>query len=954
LLAALTLHHDRSLSLPAAQNPNTPVDALRQVLARFPRQVWGNLALMLALLERPALFDEFPSQGLSALLRLGVVSPERVNDLADHANWDVSREASLRLVAEPERYLALAARRSWALHAGLAENPHVPETALIEMAHAPEFYAPSPLVARPTMTPGLLRGLLGATNVSARRGALKHPRVDASLVSLLRRAGASWEPEKELDTIWTSRETLSEEEIACLRTLGPYGEALANRHQPPSQEALAELAKHPNPWQRVSAAFLLTDEDLLEGLLNDVQDIVRVALAENPRLPERFFQRYERSLDSRKYQPTEEELVALAKHPKLTSSLCTRLALCQYAVVRSTIAQHPVFPGKLREQLRALGASEDLRERGANAAPQGWEPFQETNEPFAHYLLAHHPHTPGPLLARIAKRISTASPKVDIAGTLEALLSHPNTPPDTLRSFLSFWHTETRACIAKNPACPDDILDELLTDEALLVRTAALAHPRASRKLIACLQRAGAGPGLEEGSIPARALRTRDVDRLIDLGPFARFLVLRSPGISPDVYEWVRPSGLVESRSRLISFWLLRDPRTPEQVLVDQMQYRDVEEERLLAAHPNAPQAQLSQFASSIDPMTRRAAAENPATPAADLWERWNDESRHIRFALAKRPDMPEETLRWLALEPSPRIRAAVAKNPSLPGPLWETLSADESPAVRKAARQNPSRDAALCSLWERAEAGDLALTREELGRLFALAPYGEMLVAQHPKAAPDWLAALARSEDKEIRRKSLANPSCPPETLAEALGDWRPWVRCTAAQNTHCPPNALVLCWRAGAARDLSSFEESQRPLSPEEARSLRTGGPFLRALLARSPLSPEEAEALAQDESSRVRRALAENAQISPALRAELARDLDPWVRCAALARSSFVGSLWGQGASDAHAAVRRVIARHPETPSRILEELARDKSPGVRRAVRRKRLRQEKQAQKRGDFS
>ncbi|ROZ63297.1 hypothetical protein EDL96_07100 [Kocuria soli] len=137
---------------------------------------------------------------------------------------------------------------------------------------------------------------------------------------------------------------------------------------------------------------------------------------------------------------------------------------------------------------------------------------------------------------------------------------------------------------------------------------------------------------------------------------------------------------------------------------------------------------------------------------------------------------------------------------------------------------------------------------------------------------------------------------------------------------------------------------------LADEHAEAAFDPSPTVRTAAARGPLTEETEAALAGDEKSRVRRALASNPACSPEVLDLLSRDEDAKVREAVAPHPSTPPETLRTMAEDLDRrrdlAIARALAKNPRTPRSALEEWIRGGTEGQRtlaRAALRKRAEQ-----------
>ncbi|MFK0252032.1 hypothetical protein [Streptomyces sp. NPDC090445] len=208
-----------------------------------------------------------------------------------------------------------------------------------------------------------------------------------------------------------------------------------------------------------------------------------------------------------------------------------------------------------------------------------------------------------------------------------------------------------------------------------------------------------------------------------------------------------------------------------------------------------------------------------------------------------------------------------LAGNPALGDDLALRLLGDWGTASEIAWRESPGPSEALCEgFLARGRAEELAQARTLPPTVTALLaahtdPAVRTALAKNPALSAELAGAMAADQDGRVRKAVAERTEAPPEdALRMLLTDPDPEVRAAACR--HRPPGDL------------------HGPLLADPA-TRRHVVPFL-------DLDPDTAADLAADPDEEVREALAAHPALSAALRDELARDADPFVRGAVFQRA------------------------------------------------------------------
>lgn len=396
-----------------------------------------------------------------------------------------------------------------------------------------------------------------------------------------------------------------------------------------------------------------------------------------------------------------------------------------------------------------------------------------------------------------------------------------------------------------------------------------------------------------------------------------------------------------------------------------------------VASNPNTEPETLEQLATHTGSVIRAAVAKHPRASAA-LQERLStDPEFAVRLASASHPMTPAHCLPKLMADIYPQIRAAARARPDAPTALKTLLAAQEADPC---APLSPSEEEELCTLSEysasliarRPSTSPAQLLRLTKSRSMALHE-----ITANPSAPPEALEIAAQNPYLPIQKNIAAHPNTPVKLLASMLTSEYKDVRTAARRNPNAPTKTLALLWRAGADNSLAERATPQTLLENDAAELLLSR--YGRELLAVHPQSSAETllqivqrrelydeiaahpnaslevlqqlaqysprqvaahpragpllVALAESKLRGVRCMVAKHPQAPLEALQKLSTDWCREIRFAVAKNKNTSATLCALFAKDADWLIRRAAARHPATPSRIVESLALDPDPRVK---------------------
>lgn len=370
-------------------------------------------------------------------------------------------------------------------------------------------------------------------------------------------------------------------------------------------------------------------------------------------------------------------------------------------------------------------------------------------------------------------------------------------------------------------------------------------------------------------------------------------------------------------------------PTTPHEALEDLTRVEDPAPRWVLAGRGDIDQAILCQLAIDADVHVRERLAGGRLAPEAQLILARNH-TTSVRRVLAANPLAEEDILRRLADDPLITVRLLAVLNPSAPATMLVDLARAPSAVLRRAIASAPKSSGDV--LRELTHDPDVEV------RFF---------VAANPEAPHDVLAQLSVDPDGDVRRAVASNRRASPSLLDPLLHDEAISVRLTIASRSDCDTWAEILAKdpsdgvRGVFARKTSSSAALEH-LAQDQSSTVRR-------YVAENPMAPAEVQrSLATDPSDAVRAAVAANPSAVESVLAELAQDPSRSVasrlaqRPKKLSRgptTSPTSSIWSPSvlrllelASSESEELRREVARDHATPDPILDVLAKERSPTV----------------------
>lgn len=263
----------------------------------------------------------------------------------------------------------------------------------------------------------------------------------------------------------------------------------------------------------------------------------------------------------------------------------------------------------------------------------------------------------------------------------------------------------------------------------------------------------------------------------------------------------------------------------------------------------------------------------------------------------------------------------AIAADPETPRRLLESLSSSEHFEIRLAVAANLSTPSE--SLTKLAEEPNESI---------------HQAIAENPNTPPAVLTQLAKSSKQSVAvlEAIVRHPATPLPILEHLVSSKYPSVTQGAIENLYWGTNFDPQWKTLYQNRLASTYPDLPSPLRQKLEKMVVNPDPEIRIKLAADPKTPPQIlSQLAHDLDIEVRLALVNNPQIPGRILGEfIGQELgDPPTQHSELQSSSLVGDIFKYSKEDW---VQMEIAKHPNTPRRLLKRLATHSDPMTRKTV------------------
>ncbi|WP_337868476.1 hypothetical protein [Meiothermus sp.] len=380
VLEQLAQDPDRDVRQAVADNPQVPETALEPLFAGWFAKLEAPMSLV-ELYRRarnlealgPELLDKL-AQGSDWAMRLAArhpcTPPETLRTLAQDEDWRVRQAVATHPVPPPELLSLLAGDPDADVRRAVAAHPQVTGEILERLCADEQQDIRLQAAKHPGAPPLALAILLADADETVRQAAQAHPRAPAELVELYRRAEAL---DPSLEGAFLQR--------LAGQTLWSRGLAAQNPSTPP--EALHELIRDSEWSVRQAAAKnpALTPK-MLAVLAQDTDRDVRQAVAQHPRTPAATLAELLRDVDENvRLSALRNPNLEPASLERYRAQLVLQGSRSRFTLNRAVALSRPEIPPHELAKVRHWAAPE-------------W---------MVRYAVAQNPHTPRPILERLAQ-----------------------------------------------------------------------------------------------------------------------------------------------------------------------------------------------------------------------------------------------------------------------------------------------------------------------------------------------------------------------------------------------------------------------------------------------------------------------------------------------------------------------------------------------------------------------
>ncbi|MEM7725225.1 MAG: hypothetical protein AAF208_02495 [Cyanobacteria bacterium P01_A01_bin.45] len=361
----------------------------------------------------------------------------------------------------------------------------------------------------------------------------------------------------------------------------------------------------------------------------------------------------------------------------------------------------------------------------------------------------------------------------------------------------------------------------------------------------------------------------------------------------------------------------------------------------------------LSAAASHTNTEILEIVATNPHTPETALLEiavksKHNDS---LGLCIAHRKDLSEKVLRKLIENSTTLVRLYLAAYPKTPSPILEKIlefpekNWNSRIEIQKAIARNCNTSIGLLEkLLEKAHAKvkRVISLRSNLPKYLIVQlaldyrVHAMRFLAQNSSIPSQLLVELAGHSELKVRQMVVSHPNTPVGVIIQAVKN--PDLRLFIAENSSTPVD--VLQELAEDSRGDIQKAIAQNPTTPGFILSELARNPLHDILVARHPNTPEETRErvlwrLAFNEQLSVRKFVAQHNHAPPQILVQWARnspEVRPWVAKNPNTPVHILEEL----ALNPSIQVRINVAKNPNSSNTILERLAKDWYSEVRQAV------------------
>ncbi|MDT8389684.1 MAG: DUF2330 domain-containing protein [Lentisphaeria bacterium] len=334
---------------------------------------------------------------------------------------------------------------------------------------------------------------------------------------------------------------------------------------------------------------------------------------------------------------------------------------------------------------------------------------------------------------------------------------------------------------------------------------------------------------------------------------------------------------------------------------------------KILCSHDAAYKSKRSAMKKEVAEEDTRLERQSIENQRKMLREYMASENPDMRCLVAWHARATEDMLLGLARDPAEKVRKALFSKPEIPDSVLEILAGDESESIRLAV--------ARCSKIP--EGALRALAKDK-------SPYVRLAVASRQNLPELLIRTLAADSEPDVRGQIAIRNDIPKEVLFVLADDPDPAVRLVLLKNSITPEETqLRLIARDGDADLRRGIARTNSHIPPDAllllARDRDLG--VRQALAQNTDLTPAVKTILMKDADQKVRRFMYNRQDMTDETRLQFASDEDPWLRSAVAQNHKATPEILARLCKDPVSEVRNAALRNPNTPTKVAIEYARN---------------------------
>ena len=363
---------------------------------------------------------------------------------------------------------------------------------------------------------------------------------------------------------------------------------------------------------------------------------------------------------------------------------------------------------------------------------------------------------------------------------------HRETPAELLIGLSEDEAVAVRFAVAKNPGTPEGILDKLSKDLEAPVREAALANESISVESLESTDS-------DEGKINLASSKKATSETLAKLAKekneYVRAAVAENENTTSETLF-----ALAKDKSDDVRQNVAGNPNSSIETFKVLARDKDDLTRRFIAGREDIPEEVLRILLKDSDAWVRSAIAENKSASEGILEVLSRDPESSVRDLALKNNSLSDDSIR--SFENPIAVKLRLAANPSTPLDILDSLSSEENSIYYQGTTTSLMAEVA----------GNPSISDSLMGKLVKIKnDQVKKALSGNPSLAAKYLETLVAESRKKIqagkwdyKNRGLelglaANPSAPADYLIELTGHLDTWIVAAVASNPNMPPAELA-----------------------------------------------------------------------------------------------------------------------------------------------------------------